>query len=145
MYEILDNGLFPPFQHLLFAVEQVRPDRAALMTRRELEELKLPYVYAQNVERVAYELVLNAYQHVLGVDFADASDVPPPHSNIRLEVGTVDMRGETRIRVAVYDQSSPQTIQWTSVGKGLTIVRTVAPYYGCEAASPRGKVVWAAL
>lgn len=144
MYEIPDQEKFPPFRRLFFALEQARPDRAALMTRHVLAELNLPYDIAQRLEQFAYELLLNAYQHTTGVDLARVGDEPLPR-NIRLEVGTVDVRGTTRVRVAVYDRGDLRDFHWSSARRGLTSIRDYAHEYGCEAASPYGKVVWAQI
>lgn len=144
MYEIVNNERFPQCRKLLFALEQVRPDRAAVMTRHALAELNLPYEVAQRAEQFAYELLLNAYQHSTGVDLASVGDAPLPR-NVRLEVGTVDLPDKTRVRVAVYDQGDPRDFMWASARRGLAIIRGYASDYGCEAASPYGKVVWAQI
>ncbi|MEU4822736.1 hypothetical protein AB0H37_12765 [Actinomadura sp. NPDC023710] len=142
MYEIYDDESFPAFRTLLFAAEQVLPERAARMTRHALEELELPYAAAQNAERFAYELMLNAYQHTTGVDLASVGDAPLPR-HVRLEVGTIYLADRPQIRVAVFDQGDPFHFGGVYAGRGLSFVRTFAPRYGCLAASPRGKVVWA--
>ncbi|MEV3922912.1 hypothetical protein [Actinomadura coerulea] len=144
MYEIHNDERFPHYRKLLFALEQARPDRAAVLTRHALAELNLPYEVAQRAEQFAYELLLNAYQHTTGVDLASVGDAPLPR-HVRLEVGTVDMPDRTYVRVAVYDQGDPRDFQWSSARRGLRFIRDYAPYYGCEAASPYGKVVWAQI